>query len=429
VARFRACLLAIVAVAALLAAGSGVGAAGGLTVSDKGVVNRFPDGLEFRVSAQGGQAIEEVRLRYTVLPDGSAASGVPDFSADTSISAEFTLAGSDTPQVYLPPGTRIDYHWEVKDASGNVATTDEASVVYEDVRFDWKTAEANGVSVYYYSGGDDDAQAMLAVAEESLADTAALLGATVEFPVQVRVYGSREDMQPALQRRSETYESQIITAGVRVSSDTVLVLGNVSFDTLRHELAHVVTAIAGEGPFGRLPAWLDEGTAVYAQTDAGGFRGSVERAIERGNVLSVRSLTSYQGDPAKVDLFYGQSWSLVSFLVETYGEEKFAQLFAEIKEGNTTDSALEAVYGFDQDGLENEWRAGVGLPPREGPDGDDEEPVPTFPASSGDDGPSESGDGDGDGLSAGVIVVLALGVVAVAGAVAFATWVLARRLR
>ena len=31
----------------------------------------------------------------------------------------------------------------------------------------------------------------------------------------------------------------------------------------------------------------------------------------------------------------------------------FGQLFAEIKRGNTTDTALETFYGFDQDGLEN----------------------------------------------------------------------------
>jgi hypothetical protein len=193
----------------------------------------------------------------------------------------------------------------------------------------------------------------------------------------------------------------------------------------------VVTAIAGEGPFGALPAWLDEGTAVYAQGDPEGFRGAVESAIDRGNVLSVRSITSYQGDPNKVNLFYGQSWSLVSFLIDTYGGEQFAQLFAEIKRGNTTDTALETVFGFDQDGLENEWRASVGLPPREDTgQPDDDEPVPTLPPSDGGDtgSPVTAGD-DGDGTSTGVIIGLVLAVLAVAAAIAIATLVLRRRLR
>ena len=401
----------------------------GLSVTDEGAANHFPDGMEFRVSAASDDAIEEVRLRYTVLPDGTTASGVPDFQTGSSVSTVFTLSGNEPPRIYLPPGTRIDYHWEVEDAAGNTATTPEKSIVYEDVRFDWKTLEADGVIIHYYSGSEDDAQAMLDVAQVAIAQMSGLLAATVEFPVNVRIYASTDDMRPALQRRSESYESQIITAGVRVSSDTVLVLGNVSFSTLRHELAHVVTAVAGEGPFGDLPAWLDEGTAVYAQGDPEGFGGALERAIDRGNVLSVRSITSYQGDPDKVDLFYGQSWSLVSFLVDTYGEEKFARLFAEIKGGKTTDAALEAVYGFDQDGLDNEWRASVGLPPREDTAQDGEEAVPTFPPSDGgSDGPDGAAE-DGGGTSAGVIIGLALAILAVAAAIAFATVVLARRLR
>lgn len=401
----------------------------GLSVTDNGAENHFPDGIVFSVSARSDQPIEKVRLHYTVLPDGTDAGAVPDFEPGTAVSTSFALAGEDTPGVYLPPGTRIEYYWEVEDAAGNTATTPEVSIVYEDVRFDWTALEADGVIIRYYSGSEGDAQAMLDVAGDAIAQMSALLDATVEFPVNVRIYASTDDMRPALQRRSETYESQIITAGVRVSSDTVLVLGNVSFTTLRHELAHVVTAIAGEGPFGDLPAWLDEGTAVYAQGDPEGFEAAVQRAIDRGNVLSVRSITSYQGDPDKVNLFYGQSWSLVSFLIDTYGEEKFARLFAEIEGGKTTDGALEAVYGFDQDGLDNEWRASVGLPPREGTEQDGEEPVPTFPPSDGGPADGPAAEGDGGGTSAGVIIALALGILALAAAIGFATLVLARRLR
>jgi hypothetical protein len=420
-------LLALLAVAALSLSPRTLSAQA-LTVTDDGVDNRFPDDIEFSVSARSDQPIEEIRLHYTVLPDGTTASGIPEFDPATSVSTSFILAANEPPQIYLPPGTRIDYHWEVEDAAGNTATTPEASFVYEDVRFEWSTLDAGGVVVHYYSGSDDDARAMLDVAQDAIAGMSDLLDATIEFPVNVRVYDSSDDMRPALQRRSESYEAQITTAGVRVSSDTVLVLGNVSFITLRHELAHVVTAVAGEGPFGDLPAWLDEGTAVYAQGDPQGFGNAVEQAIDRGNVFSVRSITSYPGDPDKVNLFYGQSWSLVSFLIDTYGGEKFAHLFAEIKSGKTTDAALEAVYGFDQGGLDDEWRASVGLPPRDDTADNGEEPVPTFPPSDGAANGSQAQDGDG-GTSTGVIIALALGILAAAAAIALATLVLARRFR
>src|SRR3990170_4540436 len=53
-------------------------AAAAPSVTDEGVTNRFPGGIEFSVSASADQPIEKVSLRYTVLPDGTRASAVPE---------------------------------------------------------------------------------------------------------------------------------------------------------------------------------------------------------------------------------------------------------------------------------------------------------------------------------------------------------------
>lgn len=399
----------------------------GPTLVDEGVTNTFPDGMEFRVSVESDSPIEELRIRYEILPDGTRANAEPDFEPGESFTASFTLQGNAPPQIYLPPGTTIVYHWEATDADGNEAETEEATFVYDDVRFDWASAESGGVTIYYYSGSEGDAQAMLEVASEQIAEMSDLLGATINFPIKVWIYASQADMKPALISRSESYESQIITAGVRVASDTVLVLGNVSFDTLRHELTHVVTKVAGESAFGELPAWLDEGTAVYGQQNPGGFGDAVAQAISRGNVLSVRSITSYPGDPSKVTLFYGEGWSLVSFLVDTYGAEKFAELYATIKGGERIDGALEAVYGFDQDGLEDEWRAANGLSARERPepDGDD---VPATDEPGDSDGGQTASEDDG-GTSAGVVAGIVAAGLVLALLVVGGGFVVARRIQ
>lgn len=423
----RAKLIVLAIALGLLAAGPAVGLAqAGPTVTDRGAENHFPDGIIFSVAAQGDAPIEKVRLRYTILPDGTNATGIPDFEPGPSVVTRFTLAGQESADgIYLPPGTTIEYRWEATDANGNVASTETATFFYDDVRFGWTPMEAGGVTVYFYAGGPEDAQAMLDAAVETLSSMSQLLGTTVDFPVKVWIYDSVEDMRPALVRQSEAFEQRIRTDGTRVASDTVLVLGTVAFDTLRHELTHVVTHVAGEGPFSSLPFWLDEGTAVYAQSDPGTFADAIRRAVERGNVLSIHSITSDAGDPNKVTLYYGQSWSIVSYLIETYGQEKFARLFAEIKSGKTTDEALLAAYGFDQDGLEDEWRASLGLPPEEEPEPADQRPEPTLPSSAS--GPPRRQD-DG-GTSVGVIVGLLLGTVALAGAVGGLGLFLARRLR
>lgn len=397
------------------------------TVIDGGVQNNFPHGITFSVSARSDSPIERVRLRYKILPDGTAAIGQAEFTPSTSVSTTFELAGNDPPRIYLPPGSVLEYFWEVTDADGDTANTETQTFFYDDVRFDWRTVEGDGVTVYFYSGSEELARQMMDTAVEAVRGVSALLNTQVPFPVKVWVYENRDDMRPALARRSETYEASVITAGVRVASDTVLVLGNASFDTLRHEVAHVVTAVAGEGPFGALPAWLDEGTAVWAQSDPGGFRSTIESAIRRGNVFSVRQITSYQGDPAGVGLFYGQSWSLVSYLIDTYGQERFARLFAEIKDGKRADDALLAVYGFDQDGLDEEWRAVHGLPPRVTPAPEPDSPAETAAPTPADGGPAQAG--DGNGASTGAIVGVLLGILGLAGAVGLLGLTIARRLR
>jgi len=364
-AKWLVALLLALALAAGLADGSARAQQIGINSQD--VTNGFPNEIVFHISATSVAGnVEKVTVLYQILPDGVLAYGVPEFNPGRRAQVDFHLNTNDG-QIYIAPGAAILYHWEIEDAAGNVAVTEPATFVYQDTRYDWKGAGSDGnvsVSVHWYGGGD--AQSYLRVASDTLDRMSALLGAQVEFPVKVWVYDNNDDMLAALPRRSQGQEIEKRTAGVRVASDTVLMLADGGGDILRHELTHVVTKVAGEGPYGGLPAWLDEGTAMYAQSEPGeGFTAALDGAVKRDRLMSVRSMTSPTGDPDKVTLFYGEAWSLVSFMVKEYGEAKFAQLYAVFKDGSTTDKALQQVYGFDQDGLEDAWRASLGLGPRQ----------------------------------------------------------------
>jgi hypothetical protein len=158
----------------------------------------------------------------------------------------------------------------------------------------------------------------------------------------------------------------------------------------------------------------------------------------------VRSMTSSSltSSASNVSLFYAEAGAVVSFLVDTQGEEKFAQLFAALKEGTTIDKALQAVYGFDQDGLENAWRESVGLPPREavGEGGGKSTPVPQLTPFTlgGQQGggsqatqPADEGDGGDEGdnrFPVVTVIVVALAVVVIGGLVVGGV-ALARRRR
>jgi hypothetical protein len=400
----------------------------GIEVTATDVVNSFPQEVVFRLSAHSEATIEEVTLHYQILPDGVRAYGRPDLTPAERVQVEFHLKANDPPRSYLAPGAEIDYFWEVEDGAGNKLTTEPATFVYEDIRFSWESVSEGDVSVYWYAGSRSSAESSLEVARDALDEMSALLGVTVDYPVKVWIYDSYEDMLPALVRRSEAHAQRVVVAGMRVSSDTILMQGEGDDDTLRHELTHIVTHVAGEGPYGSLPAWLDEGTAMHGQSEPGeGFTSALDKAVERDSLLSVRSMTAPTGDASKVTLFYGQAWSLVDFLIETYGSAKLAELYAVFKEGSTVDKALLKVYGFDQGGLEDAWRASLDLPPREGPTpaAEQESEVQPTPAEQ----TGEAEEAGEDEFPWGTAVGLAVTGAALAGVSLLGVGVVAARLR
>ena len=86
-------------------------------------------------------------------------------------------------------------------------------------------------------------------------------------------------------------------------------------------------------------------------------------------------------------------------------------------------NALKAAYGFDQDGLDNEWRAAHGLSARATAEPTQEQQQ----GSSGSQSQPQTDNGGG-GTSTFVLIALAAGLVVLAGAVGLAGWAVARRL-
>jgi hypothetical protein len=363
--------------------------------------SQFPNGIAFALQANVSAPAEDVRLVYEIAPDGVRATARPDCIGDTSLSCRYQLGGGQA--TLLIPGAVVTYSWGVT-INGQTSETPTQSVTYEDTRFNWQTLTDGPVTLYYYSQGEDDARAVLAAGRDSLDRFSTLLQTSVDFPVKIYYYASAEDMAPAIM--SDNAQG-VITLGEVATSDTAMVAADSSpEDIARHEIAHIVVRQAVPPPY-KVPDWLNEGLAVYAQSaPLGGQRSAIEDAIRSGDVLSVRSLSSASsGSQAnKVFLFYGESWSIVKFLIETYGDAKFADLFRAYHSGADTRAALISTYGLTEDSLENAWRASVGLPPRQVPtpaSSNAQEPTSTAAASS----------SDSDRDSGSIILIIAIGVI------------------
>lgn len=362
-------VLAALAAGLLLAMGAVAPVGAELVTSDARYESADPRSITFHLRASG-ERLQAAVLTYRVLnPDGPVGGDVratiPPGGATVDLSATLTTNGTASgSNVYIPVGARISYSWRLTTEAGAEVRTDEQTFVFMDGRYQWRELSDEQVTVYWYDN-EADAREALTATTEAISDIEALLQVELTFPVRVVVWPRESAGELAQRSRGSTFDSQIITGGSRVAPDILHIYDGLgSFeDIARHEAAHIVTKVAGDGPFTRIPAWLDEGVAVYAQRDPGpGYRTALQFAISTDNVTRLRNMTASANRADAVNQFYGQSWATVQYLVDAYGEERLAQLFAAIKRGSTVDGALDEVYGFDQDGLYNEWRQSVGLP-------------------------------------------------------------------
>ena len=336
----------------------------GITVTSNTYESHFAKEIVFRLEARSGSEIEKVVLLYRIGGEKVINRGYPDFTPAREVTAEYVM---DVQRGEIPPFAEIEYFWRIEDAAGNRLDTEPISFVYEDDRFRWQSLTQGKITLYWYDADKAFAQRLLDVALESLARLEEEVGVELEEPVKLVVYRSKADMLGALAPRGRVFESEVITLGTVVSKDTVLLHGTHREveRTIAHELTHVVVHLATENPYAGLPAWLDEGLAMYNEGELpAANRKALEKAIRENRLISVRSLTAPTGKPEEINLFYGEAYSVVEFLLKTYGKEKMMELLAVFKEGAAYDDALMRVYGFDQDGLDARWRESLGLPPR-----------------------------------------------------------------
>jgi hypothetical protein len=258
----------------------------------------------------------------------------------------------------MPPGSSLEYWWQVEDANGSKMETAPITVQFDDTRYEWRSLTERKVTLYWYSGDDSFARELMAAAQDALDRLAEDTGAELEKPAKLYIYASTNDLMGAM------IEPQEWTGGVAYTRYGIMAIGissnNIDWGkrAIAHELTHLVIHQMTLNPYNSLPVWLDEGLAMRTEGELGAeFTSSLEEAIDEDSLISVQSLCSpFSAYTEKAVLSYAQSYSLVDFLITSYGRDKMLALLNIFREGSGYDAALEEVYGFDMDGLDSLWR-------------------------------------------------------------------------
>jgi len=362
--KFGLLALAIFSLLALLSPGL-VRAQPELTIRDSSAQVAFPLAIGFSLSAESDVDITDIRLHYRVdrLSFAPVTSEVyVEFQPATAVSVGWSLEMIKIGG--LPPGSRLEYWWTVQDAGGDKAATAPAIVLFEDNRYAWQSLTEGRVTLYWYQGDSAFARELMAAVQLALRRLNDYTGAELEKPVKLYIYANAQDLQGSMIYPQEW------TGGVAFTRYGIMAIGISAgnFDwgkrAIAHELTHLVIHQVTLNPYSDLPTWLDEGLAMHSEGPLEPvFTGYLNGAIAENRFISVQSLSSpfsaYAGEAA---LSYAQSYSLVEFLITSYGQDKMFQLLSTFRAGATYDGALEKVYDFDMDGLDALWQEWVTPP-------------------------------------------------------------------
>ena len=341
-----------------------VAAEAAITVIDSDVDVNFPSQAVFTLEAESYVDIVDVRLCYQVDKMNYAevvSEGWADFTQASKIEANWVW---DMRNASLPPGAEVTYWWMIEDAAGNKFETSPEIMHFDDDRYLWRSLtstvpQGGELALFWYEGGDSFARELMDACQEGLARLTQDIGTYPERPIKIYIYASTSDLKGAMIFPQEW------TGGVAFTEFSTIAIGVPPAEldwgkkALVHELTHLVVHQATFSPYGQLPLWLDEGLAMYNEGELDPvLRSYLEGAILEDELISVRSLCSpFSAYYEIAGLSYAQSYSLVEYLLDNYGQDSMLDLLALLKQGSTYDEALTEIYGFDIDGLDARWRA------------------------------------------------------------------------
>ncbi len=365
----------------LLVQASPVQAQGGIDVTDDKATLTFPESVTFRATLTAPARIETVILEYGAEQQTCGevvAKAFPQFTPAARVSVEWTWDMRQSGS--LPPGATLWWRWHVTDADGQEYTTPTQTVLWLDDVHDWQTISGDGVNLHYYFGGQDFARELHQAAVEALNRLKQDVGVQPEKAVEIYIYASSSDMRAAV-----LYEPGW-AGGQAYPEHNIVIIGIAPEEldwgkrTEAHELTHVLVGHRTFSCLGSLPTWLNEGLAMYGEGGLEAYQQTLlDQAIAEDTLISLRALTGgFSEEGTRANLSYAQSYSVVNFLIRQYGKTKMDAFLTRLSQGQTTDEALQAVYGFDQDGLEDAWRQAIGARSRAGGAQPTPRPTPTM---------------------------------------------------
>lgn len=328
-----------------------------ISVSESNATADFPTTLTFQLTAEAASPITQIELYWRATKSPTVALARPDFEPAARVELTHAI---DMTINYLPPGVDIEFWWRITDAAGETLETTPQTYFYMDDDHDWESRNSGQLTVWWYQGGDDFADAVLDSANGALARLSDRFQVTTDAQYQVIVYANDGDFEAAQAANSADWIGGLAYPGLDLVVAQIAPAGGAPEigRLVPHEVSHLILFRATENPYNTPPAWLDEGLATYNQdTPDTRLDSTLDAAIRDGALMPVQALNGgFPLDPDQALLAYAESLSIVEFIIASYGDEALARLIAIFRESVTYEAAVESTLGVSIAELDAAWK-------------------------------------------------------------------------
>ena len=328
-------------------------------VKDFNVTSEIPGGIRFRIELFNNSDIEDIQVKFKIEGRKSYQYEYLKLSKDNLVIEHYfsTLQSSR----YMPPGSQIEYYFEIFYKDGSSVKTDKKKDVLLDSRFEWDKVSGKVVDVYFHGPVSRRAKNILNACEESVNDISELLGVDSNNRIALVMYNNYSEMFDVVVKKSQTQAGSLITEGQAFATESIVLVDGGARSALgvaTHEITHIIVARATKDSYTGVPLWLNEGLAEYGNIEPdSGYDRYLEWAVDTNRLFPFSSLNRFPGNPNLTLVAYGQSRSFIEYLVNEYPKQNMKKLMKGLSDRKSFDDSFLAAYGKTLNEVENNWRS------------------------------------------------------------------------
>jgi hypothetical protein len=214
------------------------------------------------------------------------------------------------------------------------------------------------------------AQMAAGYVERSLGELDAELGMSTQGVIRLVISNSREAFEKMLPHEpwcialaiphfSKESKPGDVTGTIVIDPTSIDSVSNPIYQTLKHEVCHILLHETVFPYNNKVPKWFDEGLAQWVtgypifRSDDSNFRA----AASSNRLIPLDEIRyRFPREEERVRLAYAQSESIVRYIAQEYGKHSIKALINKVKSGEDFDTAVYVITNISLSELEDRWR-------------------------------------------------------------------------